>query len=259
MNGCSAFFEDGALRWCPPQDLIGRPGTKHIAPDSGYWYGKAWQSKDFIRVALPVYRNVIEWAEKQDWWFYHPLDQEHQLFSVWFAHAIGIREYSNPLIHDLYVFHDLLHAYTFIDAPGDTTERWKVRMRANEIMTSLETEVLFYHRCPSLREKSFSNEIWADRWLPEGVVGRASDFGVEMNNQEELLLSAASLWPLVIPAMFSGLWWVRRRASLNPSFCPHEQQIALYEKRAEQYYQAWGEQWREIEVYRQDKLIRMSF
>lgn len=251
-------FPDGAVRWCPPRNLQARVGATHIKPGSGYWRGPAWRSEHFITHALPVYADLIAWVETQDWWCYVPWPDERQMFSVWFAHAIGERHYDNPLIADLYLFHDLLHAYTFIDAPGDTTQRWRTRMRANEIMVSLETEALIYTRCPQLRAHSFEQVLWADPWLAAGgLPGNAADFGIELDDQELDLLGAASVWPLLTPPRWQGLWWARRRASRAPNpDCPHEQAIALYEHRASRDYAAWGDTWREVERYRQEELLR---
>lgn len=251
-------FASGDVRWRPPQALISRSGTVHRCPGSGEWSGPAWRSPLFIDQVLPAYTDLVHWADTQDFWFYEPLAGERQMFSVWFAHAIGRRNYENPVLHDLYLLHDLLHAYTFIDAPGDTPSRWRARMRANEIMVSLETEVLVYARCPSLRAHSFPHPVWADRFLAAGGVrGTAADFGVPLNASERQLSTIAAIWPLETPSGWSGLWWARRRASLQPDpACLMEQAIAHYERQAAEEYAAWGRQWRQVERYRQDSLVR---
>jgi hypothetical protein len=245
---------DGSTFWVDPIELRSRKDTIRLAAGGGAWHENVWQTQS-MRTALGEigeYHHMLAWAEQRDWWFYQPTGAERRLFSVWFARAIGTREYDNPLIADLYLLHDLMHAYTFIDAPDDSNARWRLRMRANEIRVSLETEVLIYARCPWLRKLSFPFEVWGDRFLRRGGVdGGPNEWGVAMTEREQLLLDAASVWPLDTPAGWSGLWWARRKASLRPDPADQlEVEIQQYGQMATVDYDAWGEWWRDVERFR---------
>ena len=95
----------------------------------------------------------------------HEETMEMVHFSSWF-HAIQHRYYyTNDILHDLYYHHEFFHLismtyrndYSFID--------WKKKMDSNEFWASLESEVLIYFYMPQLRDLSFKNELWVDRFL----------------------------------------------------------------------------------------------
>lgn len=240
------------------------PLTQFVAPgDHAFWAGQ-WQSPLFqAAMADPTdpYSKVIAWASTRPWWFI-PLkhDYERYHFGAWFAQALGQREYETPLIHDLYLFHEILHARTFVDDPDSSEGNWRRRMRSDEILVSLETEVLVYARHPEWRAHSFSFPIWADRFDLSVAQSRVQgSLPGEPLRAERLLWEArpqGNEWPIpFIPTSAFGsegeLWARRRQAAIAPLAADSpEALIALYDEQAAPFFEAWRPHWREVEQER---------
>lgn len=246
-----------------------RADTVKVAPGDGTFWRRLWRHEGFRALLEDPdsgYGPVLDWAASRPWWFITataPHERRH--FGVWFGHAFVRRDYANPLIQDLFHWHDLLHAYTFAMGPFEDFAHWRRAMRANEIAVSIETEVLVYWRAPALRAASFDFPIWADqlgmplaahqrerllRWrvAQRGAAGAA----------EEALHAALGDWPLPAPADptaerldGAGLWALRRAVSAWPRpGCDVERTLADYEAQAEPFYLAWEQDWREVEAAR---------
>lgn len=242
------------------------PHTLLIAPGHTAFWHTLWSSPAFRQLLADErigYGAVRDWAAQQPWWFYTPHEAyEHRHFSVWFAQAIGRRVYANPVLADLYLFHDMLHARTFVDDPSSTEEAWHLRMRANEIAVSLETEVLVYTRAPALRAHTFDHPIWADTLLAGPLSALDADrlaayrAGAGQTPYEQALRAAVpTTWPLVAPALpfgsYEDLWDLRRALTLAPQPGVRiEQAFAHYERLAESDYAGWAQDWRSVEADR---------
>lgn len=75
------------------------------------------------------------------------------------------RTYDEPVVSDLYYLHEVVHASLMRYEPDLLFTSFYRRMNSAEFTTSLETEGSVYLRIPGLREQSFKDEIWADRFL----------------------------------------------------------------------------------------------
>jgi hypothetical protein len=95
---------------------------------------------------------------------------ERPHFSPWW-NVIGRRDYENPAIHDLFHLHEISHMAMLVYEETMSWEAWAAKMADNEMLASLESETLVYIAIPTLRDKSFAQEIWADRFLAEGTQG----------------------------------------------------------------------------------------
>ena len=95
---------------------------------------------------------------------------ERPHFSPWW-NVIGSREYENAAINDLFYLHEISHMAMLVYEESMSWEAWAAKMADNEMLASLESETLVYIAMPSLREKSFAQQIWADRFLAEGAHG----------------------------------------------------------------------------------------
>lgn len=224
------------------------------ANDPSFWQ-TVWKSPQFqklLKDPTDPYQKIIAWAAAQPWWFV-PLRQAYEKyhFGTWFGQTLGQRTYENPLIHDLYLFHEVLHAATFEDMPASTDQEWEARMRANEIMVSLETEVLVYARHPEWRSASFDQPIWADHFdLSPGPLTTTPWQAVGV---EQRLWTHRPGWPLpFFPTQSFGdlarLWVRRRQAALHPD--PQdasETLIAQYEDQATLFFDSWRPYWRQVE------------
>lgn len=254
------------------------PRTVFIRPNDQDFWATAWRSPEFQAIACDnadPYYPILTWAAAQPWWFV-ALNEPHERFhfGTWFAQALGQRTYANPLIYDLYLFHEILHARTFVDKPSGTYEEWRGRIRSNEICVSLETELLVYARHPEWRDRSFDFSIWADRvdLTPVDAGGPAQDTGdfdglvaVPSQDADELFLYRSRggvttgengqviSWPLSYPSTvdfptFAHLWAKRREVACHPVPGDKvERCIALYEKSARRLTDAWKERWRQVE------------
>ena len=246
-----------------------RADTVKVAPgDTGFW--RALWRTDAFRALLEDpdsgYGQVLDWAASMPWWFITPTQAyERRHFGVWFGHAFVRRHYDNPLITDLFYWHDLLHAYTFARGPFASMTDWQRAMRANEIAVSMETEILIYWRAPSLRAQSFDFPIWADQLgspLPAALRERQLRWTVAQRGlagaEEHRLWQARGCWPLPFPAdptrerpTEQELWALRRAVTAWPDRrCPVEAMLADYEAQARPFYQAWRDRWEEVEAQR---------
>ena len=113
-----------------------------------------------------IYKIIKELA-KTPRIFYdmHQETMEMVHFTTWF-HAIQHRHYYiNDTLHDLYYHHEFYHLLSMPYSKNYSLNEWATKMENNEFWASLESEALIYFYMPKLREISFKNEIWIDRFL----------------------------------------------------------------------------------------------
>ena len=91
---------------------------------------------------------------------------ERSHFTAW-MNAIAHLEYSNPAISDLYYFHEYVHVATLSWYSRRSFDYFIKAIWENEMMASLNSEVLVYFEMPEFRSKTFGFEIWADRYLSD--------------------------------------------------------------------------------------------
>lgn len=85
-------------------------------------------------------------------------------FTSWY-NALALRDYKNPAVNDLYYLHEISHIAT-MDYSGDYSfDAWKAKLFLNELEASVLSEAYIYFLAPGLRELSFQDEIWVDRYL----------------------------------------------------------------------------------------------
>lgn len=89
---------------------------------------------------------------------------EYPHFGTWFG-VTYLREYDNPIISDLYYLHEIVHSSLLTFDPEIIFTAWYRKMNQIEFLASLETEGYVYIEMPELRDVSFKDEIWADRFL----------------------------------------------------------------------------------------------
>ena len=250
-----------------------RPNTLLVEVGDSEFWDNIWHSqvfKDCIKQEGP-YKDLIEKAQEQPWWFVDAeQNYEHRHFSIWFGQTFLRRQYSNPVITDLYYFHDLVHAMTFrrMDDENLTEQDWRLAMRANEIAVSIETEMLMYWRFPELRQHTFAEKIWADditsptpEYLQKRVDNYRMRYALDADFAEkEGALRRAVLkdWPLKHPELataqgrdFDWFWDLRRETTLNPDpENPVEVALRKYEDQAQPFYNKWVNDWRDVEKER---------
>src|SRR5258708_40305964 len=73
--------------------------------------------------------------------------------------------YADAAVSGLYYLHEIAHAVLLHYEPRPLFTAWYRRMNAIELSASLETECYVYLAVPGLREISFPDEIWVDRYL----------------------------------------------------------------------------------------------
>ena len=253
-----------------------RAGTLFVPPGSrDFWQG-FWRTdvfRELLADPRQPYGQLLDRAVEQPWWFVDARQEyEKRHFSIWFGQVFLRREYDNPVITDLYYWHDLVHAMTFrrLDDPALTEHDWRVAMRANEIAVSIETEMLIYLRAPALRAQSFSGRIWLDDVSEERLDAQAlsrthrllaywkrmrEDAGFA-RSEDALRLAAADPWPLEHPEWKGHdpgcdkrwFWDIRRAVTLDPDQAnPVEVALRRYEDQAFPYYAKWSGHWRQVE------------
>jgi hypothetical protein len=83
----------------------------------------------------------------------------------WYSASEGKRWHSGDAVQDLFYLHEIYHVVTRDYVKDIPFDKWVDRWYFNEKDASLMSEVLAYFHFPSLREKTFIGEIWADRFL----------------------------------------------------------------------------------------------
>lgn len=99
-------------------------------------------------------------------YFYHMQDKnlERAAFTSWY-NVLSLKTYANKYIQDLYYLHELTHITTMPYLKDLNFNDWCNKMRENEVLASLESEVFIYFRFPELRKYTFQETIWADQFL----------------------------------------------------------------------------------------------
>ena len=93
------------------------------------------------------------------------LERSH--FSTWWG-VITLRDdYENPIIHDLYLLHEMYHAAHMPYVPGIGKVAFDEKMQRNELEASVFSEIQVYFEMPELRPLSFPYPIYADRFLTD--------------------------------------------------------------------------------------------
>jgi len=85
-------------------------------------------------------------------------------FTSWFK-VLQRRTYENPLIQDLYFLYEVLHIGYMAMAKSQDFTIWSKETNGHELVVSFNTEAMIYFYLPTLRSKTFSDEIWIDRFL----------------------------------------------------------------------------------------------
>jgi hypothetical protein len=109
-------------------------------------------------------RQPAVFAEMSD------LELEYPHFATWFGMTY-LRSYPDPVVADLYYLHEIVHASLMSYEPAPILTAWYRKMTTVELSASLETECYVYRSIPGLREISFKDEIWADRFLGSSRLG----------------------------------------------------------------------------------------
>jgi hypothetical protein len=91
-------------------------------------------------------------------------DLEYPHFATWFG-MIYRRSYPDDAVSDLYYLHEIVHSVLLYYEPQPLFTAWYRKMTSIELSASLETECFVYLGVPGLREISFRDEIWVDRYL----------------------------------------------------------------------------------------------
>lgn len=250
-----------------------RKGTVLVEPGDRVFWNSLWQSevfKNLLNDERQPYGQLLESAMQRPWWFVDAEQEyERRHFSIWFGQVFLRRSYDNPVITDLYYWHDLMHAMTFqnlSNPEGMSESEWRIVMRANEIKVSIETEMLIYLRAPDLRAQSFKERIWLDDLvhpLPQSLADRLSGYRQKLLKDQNFAAQEAALrfsvkqgWPLPHPEGqndrdASWFWDLRRAVTLDPNVeNPVEVALHRYEEQAWPYYAKWSNHWREVESAR---------
>ena len=152
---------------------------------------------------------------------------ERAHFSPWW-NVLGRRDYENAAIHDLFYLHEIAHMAMLVYEETVSWEAWASKMADNEMLASLESEALVYLALPSLRPKSFPQEIWADRFVHEEAHGGGMrDATVRAAHRSFMLME-------------------RYRARRVPGD-DLEQRIASFQQENEAWAEIWRTSHREVE------------
>lgn len=123
------------------------------------WQTDLFRTSDYIAGWVERFaRHPAVFAEMSD------SELEYPHFATWFGMTY-LRHYPVAAISDLYYLHEIVHATLLDYDPSALFTAWYRKMSGIELSASLETECFVYLGVPGLREISFPDEIWADRFL----------------------------------------------------------------------------------------------
>jgi hypothetical protein len=144
------------------------------------------------------------------------LERAH--FSTWWNVIMLRDDYTNPVIHDLYYLHEIAHAATIPYIAGIGQAAFNEKMQRNELEASVLSEIQIYFEMPGLRENSFSNEIYADRFLRDPAMmllwTRNREIAIETfrAKRKDVMVSKS------VEDMDLTEQWIRRFAEQNAIF-----------------------------------------
>jgi hypothetical protein len=125
----------------------------------GLWRTEHFRQSEYIAGWVERFaRHPTVFAEMSD------SELEYPHFATWFGMTY-VRSYENAVISDLYYLHEIVHAVLLYYEEEPLFTAWYRKMNGIEFSASLETEGFVYIHVPGLREISFKDEIWADRYL----------------------------------------------------------------------------------------------
>lgn len=188
------------------------------------FFDNIWSSPIFKSDKMKIFlSNIKKEFIKHPRYFYTMKDQELEraAFTSWY-NLLSLKEYSNPYIKDLYYLHELFHIATMPYKEDLNFLEWSLKMRENEVMASLLSEVLIYFDFPELRAHTMEHEIWVDRFLTD-----------EVKNMNPL-------------ARQNLLTTSRCEAYLNPKD-PIEEELSYFKKFSHLYYETWKDKYNLIE------------
>lgn len=143
--------------------------------DTMDFLGSLWRS-DAFRESMDSGGFIYEQAKRFSWLprFFAEATNDHlerAHFSTWW-NVIIMREYDNPIIHDLYYLHEMRHAATMPYIRDIGRKAFDEKMQRNELEASVLSEIAVYFAMPGLRETSFDHPIYADRFLNDPSMRR---------------------------------------------------------------------------------------
>jgi hypothetical protein len=125
----------------------------------GLWRTDVFKSSPYVEEWVQrISQHPVVFAEMSD------VELEHPHFATWFGLTYK-RSYADATVSDLYYLHEIVHACLLTYQPDIRFTAWYRKMTGIELSASLETECYVYLHTPGLREISFQDEIWADRYL----------------------------------------------------------------------------------------------
>lgn len=216
---------------------------------------KLWKSPQFIQAMETPDSFIYEFCQEiaeHPLIFCHYTDYEIERphFSSWY-NVIPYRTYRNPVLSDLYYFHELWHRVSMRYFPYHLEEfnyaTWMEKIRQNEIEASIYSEVIIHFILDGLRDDAFDHEIWADRFLnEEASVMKGLTFPQEMKK-----LSNRELFEQHFNFFVKALIDQRRRivyADEDTLVDPIERQIKAYDKNNTEFMWIWRNHAEKVET-----------
>ncbi len=145
-------------------------------------------------------------------------DLERAHFATWWGVMVRRDDYTNPIIHDLYLLHEFFHAGSMPYVPGIGKVAWDEKMQRNELEAATASEIQVYFEIPELRAMSFNYPIYADRFLD------SADFQILWKNNRKVAIEhIRSIRQDVMHSkseheMDTIEKWIRRFAEQNATF-----------------------------------------
>jgi hypothetical protein len=205
----------------------------------GLWrsepFQKSYSSKGFI------WQQVENFAWLPRFFATSTNDQlERAHFSTWW-NVILLRDYDNPIIHDLYYLHEMCHAATMPYLGVVGREAFDEKMQRNELEASVLSEIAVYFEMPGLREASFQHEIYADRFLDNGDLRKLWRANKNVAYETIRTMRRHVMNSMAESDMDLAEKWIRQFARQNAA-----------------YMLAWGDRYQEVEEHMEEFQVLAS-
>jgi hypothetical protein len=206
--------------------------------DTRDFVGSLWRSEAFKKSHETrgwVYNQVSRFAWMPRFFAHSTNDKlERAHFSTWW-NVIILRDYENPIVHDLYYLHEMCHAATMPYVGVIGREAFDEKMQRNELEASVLSEIAVYFEMKDLRDASFQHEIYADRFLKNSDLKRLwcanKDVAVEtMRTMRRHVMVSKPEADMDITEK-----WIRRFAEQNAA-----------------YMVVWSDRYREVEEHMEE-------
>lgn len=133
------------------------------------FWNNVWSSDEFKNsLNHPFFVQLKNELRKYPFFIFNYTHDKQYYHLTSHLRVIAKRNYSNPIIQDLYYLHELSHCVEFHGEDFSSFDEWSNHLDNNELYASLISEAFVYFFIPSIRDKTF-NPLWVNSFISPSV------------------------------------------------------------------------------------------